>query len=284
MKRCVVSSRGRGLRTLILVLALSAIAQLSLILISVNAQEQAIIEVRSDRVPLAPGEALVVRLYGKERVVTLYSFPSSAKVELTERYLQELFYGAVMVKPNFSAEKTCKGELIFRSWSPFNLTLAKMGATSEDAIKTYVCPANVTLRLLLCLDLEEDLKPAYIGAPAQLFDVEPWGLISYAIFIPLFGVTLMLDLRDMKRRKASRWDLLDSIALSVKYLFYASLVSLVVVAFWTLGSLIYSSLTLGVASFKLGGLLVSSIVSSAMGLTYAVARWRGWYELIDEED
>jgi hypothetical protein len=266
----------------IFVLILLAVAQLNLF--DVGAQEQATIEVRSDKISLAPGETLAIKLYGKERVVTLYSFPSHAKVELVEQHLQEWFYGIVTVRLNFSVEKTYKGELIFRSWGPFNLTLAKMSSASEDVIKTYVCPANVTLRLLLQLGLEESWKSASINAQVQLFDVDSWGLIPYAVFTPLFGAVLMLDLRDMKRRKSGKWGLLDSIALAVRYFLYSSVVSLAVVALWTLGSLIYALLMTGAASFKLGGLLASLIVSSAMGLTYAVARWRGWYELIDEED
>ena len=270
------------MRFFILILVLLLAVQMSLI--SVSAQEQATVEVRSDRIPLASGEALIVKLYGRERVVTLYSFPSSAKVELVESHRQGWFYGSVVVKPNLSVEEICEGEFILRSLSSFNLTLAKMGTGSEYPIKTYVCPANVTLRLLVRLESERDLKPASASVPALLFDVDPWALIPHAIFTPLFGATLMLDLRDMKRRKASRWSRLDGIALTVKYLFYASLVSLTAVTLWTLGWSIYTSLTTGVASIKLGSLLASSIASSAMGLTYVVARRRGWYELIDEED
>ena len=270
------------MRPPILILALLLAVQVGLT--NVSAQEQATIEVRSDRIPLAPGEALIVKLYGRERVVTLYSFPSSAKVDLVESYLQGGFYGSVIVKPNLTVKEACMGELIFRSWGPFNLTLVKMGTASEYAIKTYVCPANVTLRLLVHLDPERELKPVSAGVPALLFDVDPWALIPYAVFTPLFGATLMLDLRDMKKRKTNRWSRLDSIALAIKYLFYASLISLVAAALWTLGWLIYASLAMGTAPVKLGGLLVSFIISSVMGLTYAVARWRGWYELIDEED
>ncbi len=257
---------------------------MQLSLIGASAQEQATIEVRSDKITLVPGEALVVRLYGKERVVTLYSFPGHAKVELLESFLQGLFYGTVIVKLDSSTERACEGEFVFRSLAPFNLTLAKTGASSEVTVKTYVCPANVTLRLLVYLGLEKDSRPISVNIPVRYFDADSWMMIPHAIFTSLFGITLMLDLRDMKRRKAGRWGPLDSVALALKYFFYASLVSLAVVALWTLGSHIYAFLTTDAVSLKLGGLLVSSIASSVMGLTYAVARWRGWYELIDEED
>ena len=272
------------LKALIAMLALLALVVVGISLASVSAQEQVSIEIRGERVPLAPGEALVVKLYGREKVTTVYSFPSYVRVELTESFSQGLFYSVITVRPDFSINKECEGELIFRSSTPFNLTLTKMGTASERIIKTYACPANVTLRLLTSLGLDEGLRRLDVSALVPIFDVDPWAIIPYAIFTPLFGVALLLDIKDMKRRKAGKWDLIDSLALTVKYLFYASLVSLLVVVLWTLGYSIYTLLVMGTATIKLGGLLLSLTASSIMGLIYAVAHWRGWYELIDEED
>jgi len=170
---------------------------------------------------------------------------------------------------------------------PFNLTLAKLvRGMGEMELRTYRCPGNMTFKLVVPLALKSSASygSSEIAMPISFWSIEPWKIAVYCIFIPLFGVTAFLDLKDMKRRKVGRWSLNDSIALILRYMFYALMLSFIAIALGTLGVFVYSSVMAFSIDLKLGDLLASFILFSVVAVFYGLARWRGWYELIDEED
>jgi len=273
-----------GVKKLCIILALMLIMLMTTSII--HAQNEFIINL-GDKIILGPQDKLVIEVYGEDRVSIAYLQSPEIAVELVE-FLQSSFQGLVTLRlVNTSNVTTIKYEILFYSLKPFNLTIAEISINEGKRILgSYVCPANVTLKLSMSLALRQEARArrSNLAIPVSFWSVDPWKIAVYCVFIPLFGVTAILDLKDMKRRKAGRWGLNDSIALMLRYMFYAFLLSFIAVAVGTLGIFIYSSLTASSVDLKLGDFLISFLLFSGLAISYGIAKWRGWYELIDEED
>jgi len=274
-----------GLKKLCIILALMLIMLMAMSII--QAQNEFVINL-SDKIILGPQDKLVIEVYGENRVSIAYSRSPEIAIELAES-LESSFQGLITLRLlNTSNVTTIKYEILFFSLKQFNLTIAEISIDEGRRILgSYVCPANVTLRLSMSLAPQQEAKAqekSELAIPISFWSIDPWKIAVYCVFIPLFGVTAILDLKDMKRRKAGRWGLNDSIALVLRYMFYAFLLSFIAVAIGTLGMFIYSSLTAFSVDLKLGDLLTSFLLFSGLAAFYGIAKWRGWYELIDEED
>ncbi|MCS7139672.1 MAG: hypothetical protein N3F04_07030 [Candidatus Nezhaarchaeota archaeon] len=229
----------------------------------------------------------MVEVQGSDRVFVMYRRDPNVLVELAEAFGAS-FEGIIILRLNISKFSVIDYDLSFYSISPYNLTISKISTTDgKRVIASYACPAGVTLRLIMELTATPASgirEPSMSSIPASFWLIDPWKLLVYCFFISLFGATAFLDLKDMKRKKAGRWSLNDSIALILRYMFYAFLLSFVAITILTFGMFIYSSLTAFSLELKLGGLLTSLIMFLIIAIIYGLARWRGWYELIDEED
>ncbi|MHC1637489.1 MAG: hypothetical protein ACXQTU_04895 [Candidatus Nezhaarchaeales archaeon] len=265
---------------------LALLVALALSLVIVHAQEQTIVEI-SDKVMLDSQELFIVKFHGEERVIVVYSTPPQVSVEVRELSASS-FEGLIALGIlNTSNDKVYKCELLFSSIKPFNLTLIKfMHNVGEVELRTYQCPGNITFKLIVPLASKSSIShnTNEVIVPISFWSIEPWKIAVYCVFIPLFGVTALLDLKDMKRRKAGRWSINDSIALVLRYMFYAFMLSFIAIAIGTFGMFVYSSATSFSIDLKFGDLLTSFILFSVVAVFYGLARWRGWYELIDEED
>lgn len=115
-------------------------------------------------------------------------------------------------------------------------------------------------------------------------------IASYAVILTLFILVGILNIKDMKVRKRDRWVKKDSIAMVIRVLFYGFLISFAIIElealilmvgrfllqFFAGKSLpVYASQTL---------LLLPILPVVLMGVIYAIAKKREWYELIDEEE
>lgn len=253
--------------------------------IATTCAQEPVITAISDDVVLGSGEFLVINVQGAGVVTIRYSIPSDVSIKVEEAF-REGFLGVVTLAiANPITYKRGMCELLFSSIEPFSLTLTRYTQEGEEKLVTYQCPGNITFKLVIPLASRIGSQ-SIVKTPISisLWSLEPWGIVVYAIFIPLFSLTAYLDLKDMKVRKAGRWSINDSIALVLRYMFYAFAISFAAVIIITFGTLVYSLMTTSSIVLKLGNLMMSLIMFIGLAMLYGVARWRGWYELIDERD
>lgn len=118
--------------------------------------------------------------------------------------------------------------------------------------------------------------------------IAPFEMMLYLLIVVLFLVTGFLNLKDLKKLREDKWTRQDSVALMLRTLFYAFLLNflltvaigagiLLLTTLWSLGSL-KLVLPLAFTSLELsfGVLLVT-------GITYGLAKWRDWFDLVDAE-
>jgi hypothetical protein len=113
-------------------------------------------------------------------------------------------------------------------------------------------------------------------------------ILLYSLVILLFLVTGFLNVKDLKIMKQDKWTRQDSVALTLRVLFYGFLLNFLLtlaidaailfLTFMRSSSLEQAfPLTLIPLEFSAGALVV-------MGLIYGVAKWRDWFDLVDAED
>lgn len=229
-----------------------------------------------------------IRYMGEKDVyVVLPQLPKNFTVE-SVKVVSEKVEGLITI----SAENTKKGtfgcSLAFFSAAPYHLNVSLVKGDEVQPISQYICPANITvqLNLVLALTPKEPLPKSQMLIQ-QFMDVfsrftSGWEFIIYLIFIPLFMVTGFLNLRDMKRKK-EKWGKQDSAALILRHIFYALFFCFIVVLIVGLGLLVYGYI-FNVFYFSFGGFVFSALLFTLVGLVYWIAKWRNWYDLIDEED
>lgn len=251
----------------------------------VYAQEPMIVAI-SDDVVLGSREPLIIRVQGSRIVALSYSIPSDVLIKVEETFREDFRSIITLTIINSTTHGRYVCELLFSSVETFNLTVVKYTYGGEARLRTYQCLGNITFKLVIPLVPKADSLSLVSERPVSisLWSVEPWGIAVYAVFISLFSLTAYLDLKDIKTRKAGRWSINDSIALMVRYMLHAFMMSFVAVALVTLGILIYSLVVASSIDLKLGNLIASLIMLIGLAVLYGVTRWRGWYELIDEED
>ncbi|RLF13071.1 MAG: hypothetical protein DRJ68_05215 [Thermoprotei archaeon] len=263
-----------------------AVALLVASVVVVVADESIVAELET--VKLNPDEMLVVSFEGQEAVYVAYSAPPQVRVTL-EEISSSGCSGVVKLAIVNSSGGVYECEVMLFSSKPFTLSIRKSSSyASTSEVQSYHCPANVTFRLVVPIALNWQSNTTSTSSneaiPVSLWAVDPWKVAVYCFFIPLFGVTAALDVRDMKRRRAGKWGFLESFSLFVRYMFYAFLLSFAAIALGTFAFFIYSSATGFSVDLRLGDLLISFLAFMAFGVVYAIGKWRGWYELVDEED
>jgi hypothetical protein len=115
-------------------------------------------------------------------------------------------------------------------------------------------------------------------------------ITSYAVILSLFILVGILNIGDMKIKKRERWVKKDSIAVIIRVLFYGFLISFAIIELEAL-ILMFGSFTLQFFAGKTlhvyfsNSLLISPLLPVIfIGVIYAIAKKREWYELIDEEE
>jgi len=251
----------------------------------VCAQEPMITAI-SDDVVLRSGELLMIKVQGTYVVTLNYLIPPDVSIKVEEAFREGFRSIVTLTIINPTTYKRSMCELLFSSIGSFNLTLTKYSQEGEVRLNTYHCPGNITFKLVIPLTSEIDSQSIISKIPVSLslWSVEPWGIVVYAVFILLFGLTAYLDLKDMKVRKTGRWSINDSIALVLRYMFYAFALSCAAVVLITVGVLAYSLAATLSIDLKLGNLIISLIMFIGLAILYGVVHWRGWYEFIDERD
>ena len=118
--------------------------------------------------------------------------------------------------------------------------------------------------------------------------IPPFEMMLYLLVVVLFIVTGFLNLKDLKKLRQDKWTRQDSVALMLRTLFYAFLLNFLLTVTIEAGILIITTLrspgslrlvlplTLTSLELEFGVLLVT-------GITYGLAKWKDWFDLVDAE-
>jgi len=117
--------------------------------------------------------------------------------------------------------------------------------------------------------------------------IPPFEIILCFFIVVLFLITGFLNLQDLKKMKQDNWTRQDSVALMLRMIFYAFLLNLLVTVLITAGLLLtalkYPASLQRILSSTLAPLETSFIVLLVTGVTFGLAKWKDWYDLVDEE-
>jgi len=118
--------------------------------------------------------------------------------------------------------------------------------------------------------------------------ISPFEIMLYSLIVVLFLVTGFLNLQDLKKMRQDNWTRQDSIALMLRTIFYAFLLNFLVTLMIAAGLLLLTALRnpaslQQVLQLTFTTLEVSLCMLLVTGVTYGLAKWRDWYDLVDEE-
>ena len=117
--------------------------------------------------------------------------------------------------------------------------------------------------------------------------IPPFEIVLYSVVVLLFVVTGMLNVRDLQTMRQDKWTRQDTAALILRTLFYAFLLNFLLTVTIDAGVLLlmvlWSSSLQRVLPLAVLPLQVSFGMLLLMGVTYGLARWKEWYDLIDAE-
>jgi hypothetical protein len=112
----------------------------------------------------------------------------------------------------------------------------------------------------------------------------------YSLVTLLFALTGFLNIKDLQALRQEKWTRQDTTAVMLRTLFFSSLLNFILIVATSGGILVFISvfklpisvkqiLPIGVLSLEL-----SFAVLVITGIVYGIAKWKDWYDLIDEED
>ena len=118
--------------------------------------------------------------------------------------------------------------------------------------------------------------------------IPPFEIMLYLLIVVLFLVTGFLNLKDLKKLRQDKWTRQDSVALMLRMLFYAFLLNFLLTIVIEAGILLLTALrSLGslqvVLPLALSSLQLSFTVLLVTGVTYGLAKWKDWFDLVDAE-
>lgn len=227
-----------------------------------------------------------------DRVIVQYSSPgkvflSHSEVDNVGLRLSESYddgsIGVIEIRVKNLTSSSIRYSLILYAHQPIELNLSLVSGGISESLGVYHAPANISVQLdfqILKMNKVESLDVYILGLVTPKMPI--WEYLVYLTILPLFLVTGILDLKDFKRRYR-RWGRLDTFALILRYAYYASFFVLLFVGLGSLISLIYGHALRIKAVIALSDLLLAFILFSSFAIVYGIGRWRGWYDLIDEE-
>ena len=139
------------------------------------------------------------------------------------------------------------------------------------------------MALALSMILEHRTSPTVHGPGMGVISIAwapSWQLAVYAVIGPLFAAAAIMDVRDFKARRGRAR--VEAAAIAIRYAMYASMVGAAAIALGSLAHLAYSYITRGALEVDVVALLLSLLLLGLTSTMYGVARWRGWYDAVDE--
>lgn len=170
------------------------------------------------------------------------------------------------------------------SANPFSVNVsARIGGLVASQPQMISIPGNATVQIEIPIVYARYQQPIELKSETILLPTFPlWSALSYAIIIPMFLTTAHLDRGSLKSFK-KRWSQLDTLALVIRYLFYAFLLIFFIL---TVGIIVeYILVRMNVTNvLHVGDWLLACSILSAMSLAYGIGKWRGLFDNIDEEE
>jgi len=243
------------------------------------------------KVTMFPSDVVVFYYSSLGKVSVLASEEDFLQVEKVENFDGKMHFGYVAISfKDLNVSWTDNLMFAFHSTQPIdvNVTLVHADTKTPFHLGSYSCPANITVEFMLPVKytVYETTSSQGGGWQKLLLSAESpvWRALLYGAFFTMFGVSWLLDVEDFKKRKGKRWAKQDTLALSFRYFFYASLFILIISVLIALAKLIYSVFLLGVFEISLGMVVESSLIFALFAVMYGLAKWRDWFDVIDEEE
>ncbi|MEM2455255.1 MAG: hypothetical protein QXN21_04870 [Candidatus Bathyarchaeia archaeon] len=109
-----------------------------------------------------------------------------------------------------------------------------------------------------------------------------WTIAVYTLFISMFIATAYFD-KSSLRLLRRRWDAFDTLALTVRYIFYSFALIFLFVTCGAVIEFIIAYLGLLKLDIHFGDWLFTTALFAVLALLYLVCKWRGFFDNIDEE-
>ena len=231
----------------------------------------------------SPNDFVIVRYWSEGSVVVSYS-----KVESVGAFIESIndkygSRGEVEIHLKNATNKAVLYTLIFSSNKPIELNVSIVKEGVASLIASYIVPGNISAQLELSMLRTLEVKPLSFGLLDIISPSLPtWEYVIYSTLFPLFLITGYLDVKDYKR-KFKRWSKMDTFSLLLRYAFYASSLILVFILIGSFISIVLARLLGMMPLITLTDLMLASILFLILTVIYAIGKWRGWYELIDEQ-
>ncbi|MBC7113293.1 MAG: hypothetical protein H5T34_04650 [Candidatus Methanomethyliales bacterium] len=171
------------------------------------------------------------------------------------------------------------------SSQPFTVNISlRSGDIPSSQPQSVSVPANITTQIEIPIVHGSYQQPVQFTSAIGYFPAFPlWSILAYAALIPMFLITAYLDKGSLKSLR-KRWSAFDTFALTVRYLFYSSLVIFILVTFGLVFEFVMVRFYSWVIQLHVGDWLLSCALLSLLGLMYGIGKWRGIFDNIDEED
>ncbi|MEM3532307.1 MAG: hypothetical protein QXU33_02975 [Candidatus Methanomethyliaceae archaeon] len=171
------------------------------------------------------------------------------------------------------------------SSQPFLVNISlRSGDLPASQAQMISVPANITAQIEIPIVYGSYQQPVVITPTVGYTPAFPlWSLISYLVLITMFLATAYLDKGSLKAVR-KRWSAFDTFALTVRYLFYSSLVIFVLVTVGVFFEFLMIRFYSWGIQLHAGDWLLACALLSVFGLMYGIGKWRGFFDNIDEED
>ncbi|MDH5806722.1 MAG: hypothetical protein QXW62_02790 [Candidatus Methanomethylicaceae archaeon] len=170
------------------------------------------------------------------------------------------------------------------SSDPFLVNVsARIGGFTIQQPQIISIPGNITVQIEIPIVYARYQQPIDIKSETLYSPGFPlWSLLSYLIIIPMFLTTAHLDKESLKLLK-KRWTQIDTLALIIRYLFYAFLVIFFILTIGIIAEFILARIGIHY-TLHIGDWLLACSIFSVITLTYGIGKWRGLFDNIDEEE
>ncbi|MEM1982552.1 MAG: hypothetical protein QXD94_03125 [Sulfolobales archaeon] len=231
-------------------------------------------------------DGILINYQGKDQIYVLTSDLSDAfLVDVVNTSSEGKYSGSIymkLVKQVYNLSDSYFLVVLYSS-SPYTINISVINS-KNSLVDILNSPGNVSLQLTFRLvnnlsgsyGVPSIQIPFYLRAPT-------WNVAIILIILSLFITTAVLDVRSYSVLRRDRWGIEESIALVIRYLLYGSLVAFLACAITTVGLAIYNNLLYRSFNLEISWLLVPFLILFVNGVAYYICKWKGWYDVIDEE-
>lgn len=201
------------------------------------------------------------------------------------KQVDETSIGYVRIYLTNTTSKSYLCTIAMVSSQPFSLNISLMsGELPASTPQSISIPANITAQIEIPIIYGSYQQPVQIVPTVGYLPVFPlWTFIAYVVLIPMFVFTAYLDKGSLKAMRR-RWSAFDTFGLTIRYLFYSSLVIFIFVTVGVIFEFFMVRFYSWAIQLHAGDWLLSCALMSVFGFIYGIGKWRGLFDNIDEED